>query len=775
MDAGNRRRVRDPPNVIRVEPTSLTKRIRQGDGIDIDSLQKATEKEIMRQDSDGSTPLHALLEISKKLDETSVLDGIQILLSKGAKIGVKDARGRIPLHVATEHCAPASALSLLAQNSSHANALDDNSMTPLHLLFLGDEPVDPDCVRVLLKSGGDLEARDSAHKSGIQPLYLLCERNDASQLLTAIREECPDILVSHKVALLNYAATKGTANALQAVLKEIKDASNDTKLLDYLLMEAAASERQPRQKADILVSHGADLNRLPSLGGCTVFHVAANRGLPVLIQMALQRGMKSHIVDEDGNTPIHYAAECGTGGAECIQLLADSGGDVNARNKSGRTPIFSAVASENLAAAAELIRCGSHLPSLSIARKYGPKQLRILADIKVVESAYDPLQTALRIGGFFKKCAKVNIGYNDQYNQWAAAMETVAMEMLDCNESDGMSELLSYPIIYCAVENRQKQFIAHAVVQNHLLRVWNGPRQHHGLRFFRYYFTLLLYHIAKIIVYPGLLLFYYLPLYRRHARFYAGHFLYSTPPSVRYGVAAICNIGFAVTLFIESVQGAGVRTMAQLDSIEIIILIYTIGYILHETQDITRQSTKVYFSSWTNIIDIAVLLMFTVYFILRFIDMASEGLEQSDSELQTNRARELIIALATLIVFLRVLDYLKAFPGVGPIQASFGQITHDTFSFLIILVVFGLAFATTISEVYSAGRFSPEYQKVLEECRDNFLENERNKSARPSGLPPPTVVADYGDGYVYDYVFACVEKQHREGKAPRSVPEAVDG
>ena len=60
--------------------------------------------------------------------------GIQVLLSKGAKIGVKDGRGRTPLHVATEHGAPASALSLLAQNSSDANAVDDDSMTPLHLL-----------------------------------------------------------------------------------------------------------------------------------------------------------------------------------------------------------------------------------------------------------------------------------------------------------------------------------------------------------------------------------------------------------------------------------------------------------------------------------------------------------------------------------------------------------------------------------------------------------------------------------------------------------------
>ena len=244
---------------------------------------------------------------------------------------------------------------------------------------------------------------------------------------------------------------------MQAVLTEIKDDVSDTKLLDHLLLEATGSDRQPIEKGEILVSHGADLNRLPSLGGCTVFHVAANRGLPVLIQLALKRGMKYDLVDEDGNTPIHYAAECGTGGAECIQLLVDSGGDVNARNKFGRTPIFSAVASENLAAVVELIKCGSRLPSLSIARKCGPRQVGILADIQIVESAYNPLQTALKIGGFFKKCAKVNIGYNDQYNQWAAAMETVATEMLDCNQSDGISELLSYPIIYCAVENRQKQ------------------------------------------------------------------------------------------------------------------------------------------------------------------------------------------------------------------------------------------------------------------------------------------------------------------------------
>lgn len=64
-----------------------------------------------------------------------LFSGIQVLLAKGAEIGVKDGRGRTPLHIATMYRAPVEALSqLLSQNSSHVNALDDDSHTPLHLL-----------------------------------------------------------------------------------------------------------------------------------------------------------------------------------------------------------------------------------------------------------------------------------------------------------------------------------------------------------------------------------------------------------------------------------------------------------------------------------------------------------------------------------------------------------------------------------------------------------------------------------------------------------------
>ena len=239
-------------------------------------------------------------------------------------------------------------------------------------------------------------------------------------------------------------------------MTEFNDDSREMKLMDHLLLEAAASTCEATEKAEVLVSYGADLNRLPSLGGCTVFHVAANKGLPALIQLAVNRGMSPNICDDDGNTPIHYAAESGIGGADCIRVLVSTGAEINAQNKMGRTAMFQAVASGNVTAAVELVKYGSNLPNVYIAREYGPKQLGILADIRVVKSSQNPLLMALRIGGFFTKCAQVNVGYNEQYNLWAQNMETVAREMLDFNESDGRSELLNNTIIFTAVENKQK-------------------------------------------------------------------------------------------------------------------------------------------------------------------------------------------------------------------------------------------------------------------------------------------------------------------------------
>lgn len=85
------------------------------------------------------------------------------------------------------------------------------------LQLLGDDPVNPKCLQLLLQSGGNLESQINA-QNDVRPLYLVCERQDAASLLAVVRQECPDVVARHKLQLLNYVTTNGTSNALKVYL-----------------------------------------------------------------------------------------------------------------------------------------------------------------------------------------------------------------------------------------------------------------------------------------------------------------------------------------------------------------------------------------------------------------------------------------------------------------------------------------------------------------------------------------------------------------------------
>ena len=83
---------------------------------------------------------------------------------------------------------------------------------------------------------------------------------------------------------------------------------------------------------------GADVMSRDEDGG-TPLHYAANLGTPANIQALLAAGADVMARDEGGRTPLHWAARClqhcETGG---IQALLDAGADAKAKNKEGKTP-----------------------------------------------------------------------------------------------------------------------------------------------------------------------------------------------------------------------------------------------------------------------------------------------------------------------------------------------------------------------------------------------------------------------------------------------------
>lgn len=54
------------------------------------------------------------------------------------------------------------------------------------------------------------------------------------------------------------------------------------------------------------------------------------------MKLLIENGAEINIKDNDGNTPLHYAAKRGFMGI--IRLLVENGADINAKNNDGQTP-----------------------------------------------------------------------------------------------------------------------------------------------------------------------------------------------------------------------------------------------------------------------------------------------------------------------------------------------------------------------------------------------------------------------------------------------------
>ena len=71
--------------------------------------------------------------------------------------------------------------------------------------------------------------------------------------------------------------------------------------------------------------------------GLTPLHFAADFGTTESIRILLQTGADIGARDEDGWTPFHFAAAYGT--PETIEVLLKAGADIRARDKDGKLPV----------------------------------------------------------------------------------------------------------------------------------------------------------------------------------------------------------------------------------------------------------------------------------------------------------------------------------------------------------------------------------------------------------------------------------------------------
>lgn len=254
---------------------------------------------INQTDAQGYSALHMVVVSN----QTEVL---QKLLAMGADPDVRDASGWTPL-MSAALLGRVEASRILAGHSSDLSGVGDNGWSPLHFAINGLESVEEETqlriIEILLQAGADPDVQD---RHGATPLFLAAM----------------DMRPRTVRALLDAGADPTLAND-----------DGMTPLMAAAYNGAVGLVEQ--------LAHNRDTVNQANGAGWTALHYSLSR--PALrsrdvsrqvVAVLLKQGAQVNVLDENKDSPLHFAARNGHRGATGVILR--QGGDRWAVNGSGR-------------------------------------------------------------------------------------------------------------------------------------------------------------------------------------------------------------------------------------------------------------------------------------------------------------------------------------------------------------------------------------------------------------------------------------------------------
>lgn len=257
---------------------------------------------------------------------------VELLLSKGADINIKNQDGRTPLHIAAGITDDDKLLSLLISKGADVNSQDNLGNTPLHnaagnRLYKKNIPL-------LISSGAKV---NSVNKSGETPIELTFKYKLVLKDVAQLKD--PNAIWSAIWVTENVEDYDALEKTIELLLS--KGANPDTKM--------SYSEKQPvlfefvlkgqKRLCEILLNHGANVN-FQGNEDMTAVHLATLRGDRDIVELLLNKGARINAKITTGLTPLHYAVM--RGNKDIVELLISRGADVNAKDNQGQTPLFAA-------------------------------------------------------------------------------------------------------------------------------------------------------------------------------------------------------------------------------------------------------------------------------------------------------------------------------------------------------------------------------------------------------------------------------------------------
>lgn len=207
-------------------------------------------------------------------------------------------------------------------------------------------------------------------------------------------------------------------------------------------------------------------------------------------------------------------------------------------------------------------------------------------------------------------------------------------------------------------------------------------------------------------------------------------FMYYTLPVVKFWSNTLCYVGFIVLC--SYVLIVSDPNKFKITGPEILLFIWMASLLIEEISQLLEDGPVQYLSRVSNQIDIFMLSLFVVFFILKLIAASTESRDILTA------ATDLFV-VATIIVYLRLLNMFAFSPQLGPLYFVILQIVNDVAQWLFIFVLF--CFGTTVALIVcvkqnnldpfkpytEGGSFAVAFYTIVGEYADAF--NDLNGSA----------------------------------------------
>ena len=271
---------------------------------------------VNRNNSAGHAPLH--IAVTK-----SNINIITLLLDQNVDINNKTIDGKTPLHIAVENGEETIIQTLLAQKAN-TNVKDAPGNTSLHL-----------AVKIKQGTGPRLMKAGAGSQSSFLAPYRVC----SAQAVQAILDHGADVnaVNNRSQTPLWFAYIGGQEQMVKILLHSGADPNIADETSDSSLHAAMYGQCSIATMQEIIdrYDHINSVNK----DGTTPLLLACGMAQTETIKLLLKAQSDMNIADTHGDASLHTAVAAGCSN-ETLQEIIDNGGDVNAVNKRGRTPLL---------------------------------------------------------------------------------------------------------------------------------------------------------------------------------------------------------------------------------------------------------------------------------------------------------------------------------------------------------------------------------------------------------------------------------------------------